>query len=302
MSETAVLDHSAAAAEEPAAPALKMRGYWASVGNRLRYDPVTMFFGLVVLLIVLAAVFAPLLAPFDPYKESIIGRLKPFGWKNHLLGTDELGRDLLSRLLYGARVSLLMGVVPVCIATVTGGSLGIVGGFAGKRVNTAIMRTMDVFYAFPSVLLAVAISGAMGGGIANGMIALSMVFTPAMCRVAETATAQVKNLDFVEAARATGAGTFTILRHHILGNVLGPVFIYASTLVSVGILLASGLSFLGLGVRPPTADWGLMLSTLRQSIYVNPAICALPGAAIFITSISFNLLSDGIRAAMDVRM
>jgi peptide/nickel transport system permease protein len=302
MSQTAVLNQSTAEAEEQSAPALKVRGYWASVGYRLRYDPVTMFFGLVVLLIILAAVFAPLLAPFDPYKESIIGRLKPFGWKNHILGTDELGRDLLSRLLYGGRVSLLMGVVPVCIATVIGGSLGIVGGFAGKRVNTAIMRTMDVFYAFPSVLLAVAISGAMGGGIANGMIALSMVFTPAMCRVAETATAQVKNLDFVEAARATGAGTFTILRHHVLGNVLGPVFIYASSLVSVGILLASGLSFLGLGVRPPTADWGLMLSTLRQSIYVNPLICALPGAAIFITSISFNLVSDGIRAAMDVRM
>ncbi len=287
-------------AKEQAAP--KQRGYWGSVLYRLRYDPVTVFFGCVVLAIILAAVFAPVLAPFDPYKESIIGRLKPMGWKGHLLGTDELGRDLLSRLLYGGQVSLLMGVVPVAIATVIGGTLGIVGGFGGRRVNTAIMRTMDVFYAFPSVLLAVAISGAMGGGAANGMIALSMVFTPAMCRVAETATAQVKNLDFVEAARATGAGTFTILRYHILGNVLGPVFIYASSLVSVGILLASGLSFLGLGVKPPTADWGLMLSTLRQSIYINPAICALPGVAILIASVSFNLLSDGIRSAMDVRL
>ena len=161
---------------------------------------------------------------------------------------------------------------------------------------------MDVFYAFPSVLLAVAISGAMGGGIANGMIALSMVFTPALCRISETATAQVRNLDFIEAARASGAGTFTILRFHVLGNVLGPIFIYASSLVSVSILLASGLSFLGLGVKPPEPDWGLMLSTLRQSIYVNPWICAMPGAAIFITSICFNLVSDGIRAAMDVRM
>ena len=285
---------------EPAAP--KQRGYWGSVGNRLRYDPVTVFFGLVVLAIILAAVFAPLLAPFDPYKESIIGRLKPLGWKGHWLGTDELGRDILSRLIHGGRVSRLMGVVPVAIATVVGGTLGVVGGFGGRKVNTAIMRTMDVFYAFPSVLLAVAISGAMGGGAMNGMIALSMVFTPAMCRVAETATAQVKNLDFVEAARATGAGTLTILRYHILGNVLGPVFIYASSLVSVGILLASGLSFLGLGVKPPTADWGLMLSTLRQSIYVNPVVCALPGVAILITSVSFNLLSDGIRSAMDVRM
>ena len=280
----------------------KQRSYWGSVWYRLRYDPVTVFFGCVVLAIVLATIFAPLLAPFDPYKESIIGRLKPMGWKGHLLGTDELGRDLLSRLIYGGRVSLLMGVVPVAIAVVIGGTLGVVGGFGGRRVNTAIMRTMDVFYAFPSVLLAVAISGAMGGGASSGMIALSLVFTPAMCRIAETATAQVKNLDFVEAARATGAGTFTIMRYHILGNVLGPVFVYASSLVSVAILLASGLSFLGLGVKPPTADWGLMLSTLRQSIYVNPIICALPGAAILITSVSFNLVSDGIRSAMDVRL
>jgi peptide/nickel transport system permease protein len=287
-------------ATEQATP--KQRGYWGSVGYRLRYDPVTVIFGLVVLTIVLAAIFAPLLAPFDPYKESIIGRLKPIGWKGHWLGTDELGRDLFSRLLYGGRVSLLMGVVPVGIAVLIGGTLGVTAGFGGRKINTAIMRTMDVFYAFPSVLLAVAISGAMGGGATNGMIALSMVFTPAMCRVAETATAQVKNLDFVEAARATGAGTFTIVRYHILGNVLGPVFIYASSLVSVGILLASGLSFLGLGVKPPTADWGLMLSTLRQSIYVNPVICALPGAAILIASVSFNLVSDGIRSAMDVRM
>jgi peptide/nickel transport system permease protein len=288
--------------EEQLPPVLKVRGYWGTVGFRLRHDRMTMFFLGLLLAIVLAAIFAPLLAPFDPYKESVIGRLKPFGWKSHPLGTDELGRDLLSRLLYGGRVSLLMGVVPVCIATLIGGALGVIGGFAGRRVNTVIMRTMDVFYAFPSVLLAVAISGAMGGGIANGMIALSMVFTPAMCRVAETATTQIKSLDFVEAARATGAGTLTILRHHILGNVLGPVFIYASSLVSVGILLASGLSFLGLGVRPPTADWGLMLSTLRQSIYVNPIICAMPGAAIFVTSIVFNLVSDGLRSAMDVRM
>ena len=161
---------------------------------------------------------------------------------------------------------------------------------------------MDVFYAFPSVLLAVAIAGAMGGGMANGMLALTLVFIPPMCRVAETATTQVRALDFIEAARASGAGTLTIIRYHVLGNVLGPVLIYASSLVSVSVLLASGLSFLGLGVRPPVPDWGLMLSTLRQSIYVVPYVCALPGIAIFITSICFNLVSDGLRAAMDVRM
>jgi peptide/nickel transport system permease protein len=302
MSDTILPDTTLAIFDEQAAPATRVRGYWQTVFYRLRHDPVTLAFAAVVLLIVLAAIFAPLIAPFDPYKESIVGRLKPFGWRAHLLGTDELGRDMLSRLIYGGRVSLLMGIVPVIIASLIGGGLGIVAGFGGGRVNTAIMRTMDVFYAFPSVLLAVAIAGAMGGGMVNGMLALTLVFIPPICRVAETATTQLRALDFIEAARASGAGSLTIIRHHVLGNVLGPVFIYASSLVSVSILLASGLSFLGLGVRPPTADWGLMLSTLRQSIYVVPAVCALPGLAIFITSVCFNLVSDGLRAAMDVRM
>ena len=283
-------------------PATRVRSYWRSVGWRLRHDRVTLCFAVVVLLIVLAAIFAPLLAPFSPYAQSIIGRLKPFGWRSHPLGTDELGRDLLSRLVYGGRISLMMGLVPVLVATVVGGALGVIGGFAGRVANAAIMRTMDVFYAFPSILLAVAISGAMGGGVTNGILSLSLVFIPAMCRIAETATSQVKNLDYIEAARASGAGSLAIIRHHVLGNVLGPVFIYASSLVSVSILLASGLSFLGLGVQPPEPDWGLMLSTLRQSIYVDPIGCALPGVAIFITSICFNLLSDGVRAAMDVRL
>lgn len=283
------------------APATQVRGYWHSVLRRLSRDWVTLGFGAVVLAILLLAVFAPLVAPFDPYQQSVIGRLKPFGWRGHPWGTDELGRDMLSRLIYGGRISLLMGFAPVLVAVVIGGTLGVVGGFAGRFANAAIMRTMDVFYAFPSILLAVAISGAMGGGITNGILSLSLVFIPAMCRVAETATAQVKNLDYIEAARASGAGTLTIIRHHVLGNVLGPVFIYASSLVSVSILLASGLSFLGLGVQPPEPDWGLMLSTLRQSLYVDPIGCALPGAAIFVTSICFNLVSDGVRAAMDVR-
>ncbi|HUC09477.1 MAG TPA: ABC transporter permease [Stellaceae bacterium] len=302
MTDILTLREPVATFTEETPPASIVRGYWQSVFYRLRHDPITLGFGAIVALIVLAAVAAPLIAPFDPYAQSIIARLKPFGWRDHLLGTDELGRDMLSRLIYGGRVSLLMGVVPVVIAAMIGGILGVVGGFVGGRVNTAIMRTMDVFYAFPSVLLAVAIAGAMGGGIGNGMLTLTLVFVPPMCRVAETATTQIRALDFIEAARASGAGTLTIIRYHVLGNVLGPVLIYASSLVSVSILLASGLSFLGLGVRPPIPDWGLMLSTLRQSIYVVPLVCALPGVAIFITSICFNLVSDGLRAAMDVRM
>jgi len=289
-------------AADDGAPALKVRGYWQTVGYRLRYDYVTLFFAGVIALIALAAIFAPLLAPFDPLKTSMAYRLKPIGFRQFLLGTDELGRDMLSRLIWGGRMSLVMGLTPVVLATFFGGTLGVIAGFVGGKVNMLIMRTVDIFYAFPSVLLAVAISGTMGGGMSNGLIALTLVFIPPLCRIAETATTQVRNLDFVEAARASGAGTGSIILHHILGNVLAPVFIYASSLISVSILLAAGLSFLGLGVEPPTPDWGLMLATLRQAIYVQPYVCALPGVAIFITSLSFNLVSDGLRQAMDVRV
>ncbi|OYU49235.1 MAG: ABC transporter permease [Rhizobiales bacterium PAR1] len=287
---------------EEEAPATKVRSYWQMVGYRLRYDYVTLFFAALIIAIVLMSIFAPWIAPKDPYKTSMAFRLKPIAFRDFWLGTDELGRDILSRLIYGGRMSLLMGLVPVVIATFIGGTLGVIAGFIGGSVNMMIMRTMDVFYAFPSILLAVAISGAMGGGMVNGMVALTLVFIPPLCRIAETATTQVRNLDFVEAARASGGSTLSIVGTHILGNVLGPIFIYASGLVSVSILIASGLSFLGLGVEPPNPDWGLMLSTLRQSIYVNPIVCALPGAMIFITSLSFNLVSDGLRQAMDVRM
>jgi peptide/nickel transport system permease protein len=276
-------------------------GYWRGVGRRLRYDYVTLFFLAVILVIVLAAIFAPLLAPFDPNKTSMVYRLKPIGYRSFLLGTDELGRDMLSRLTWGGRSSLLMGLTPVVIATCIGGSLGLIAGYLGGWINALIMRTMDVFYAFPSVLLAVAISGTLGGGVVNGLIALTLVFIPPLCRVSEAATTQIRNRDFVEAARASGASTLSIVFTHVLRNVSAPVLIYASSLISVSILLAAGLSFLGLGVAPPTSDWGLMLSTLRQSIYVQPLICALPGVAIFITSLSFNLVSDGLRQAMDVR-
>lgn len=256
----------------------------------------------VLAVILLAALLAPLVAPFDPDQGSMLARLKPFGVRGHLLGADQLGRDMLSRLIWGGRVSLAMGVVPVFGATLIGGGFGVLAGYGGRALNAAIMRVMDVFYAFPSVLLAVAIAGAMGGGVIDGMIALTLVFIPPMCRIAETATMQVARLDFIEAARASGAGHAAVIRHHVLGNVLGPVLVYASSLVSVSILLSAGLSFLGLSVQPPTADWGLMLSQLVGSIYVVPWVCALPGAAIFLTSVCFSLFSDGLRAAMDVRV
>jgi peptide/nickel transport system permease protein len=282
------------------APAAAAHGYWRSVFSRLTRDKVALTFFSILVLIFVAAIFAPLIAPADPYASSILNRLKPIGTPGHVLGTDELGRDMLTRLIYGGRLSLLMGLAPVVLAFVVGSFLGITAGFVGGRVNTAIMRTVDVFYAFPSVLLAVAISGALGAGITNALVSLTIVFIPPIARVAESVTTQVRSLDFVEAARASGAGAPTIIRVHIIGNVLGPIFIYATSLISVCMILASGLSFLGLGTKPPQPEWGLMLNTLRTAIFQNPWVAALPGMMIFAVSICFNLLSDGVRQAMDV--
>ena len=277
------------------------RSYWQSVRRRLRRDPVTLICAGVLVLLVASALFAPWLGLDDPYKTSMLRRLYPLGSPGHLLGTDELGRDMLSRLIYGGRLSLFMGVTPVVCALLIGGLLGITAGFLGGRVNMLIMRVMDVFYAFPSVLLAISLSGAMGAGAENTLLSLTLVFIPPVCRVSESVTTQVRGFDFVDAARASGASMFTIVRVHVLGNVLGPILVYATSLISVAIILAAGLSFLGLGVKPPEPEWGLMLNTLRQAIYVNPVLAALPGVMIFITSICFNLMSDGLRAAMDVK-
>ena len=293
---------SAVLATSPAVeplPAQRSRGYWASVWLRFRSDPVAVGAAIAVLLLVLIGIFGPWIAPADPYQASMMKRLKPIGTEGLPLGSDELGRDMLSRLIVGARLSLFIGITPVLIAFVIGTAIGILAGYAGGPINTVIMRTIDVFYAFPSVLLAIALSGALGAGILNSLISLTIVFIPQIARVAEAVTTQVRGRDYVEAARASGASAFTIVRVHVLGNVLGPIFVYATSLIAVSMILASGLSFLGLGVKPPEPEWGLMLNTLRTAIYVQPWIAALPGVMIFITSISFNLLSDGLRAAMD---
>ena len=277
------------------------RSFWMVVLRQLRQDRVAMISMVVLAVIIGAAIFAPWIAPADPFKASMMNRLLPIGSPGHWLGTDELGRDMLTRLMYGGRLSLLMGVVPVLAAFVIGTSIGLLAGYVGGRTNMLTMRVLDVFYAFPSVLLAVAIAGALGPGMSNSLMALTLVFVPQMVRVTESVTTQVRRLDYIEAARMSGASAFSIIRVHVLGNVLGPVFVYATGLLSVSMILGSGLSFLGLGVKPPEPEWGLMLNTLRSAIFRNPWVAALPGAMIFITSIAFNLLADGVRSAMDVR-
>jgi peptide/nickel transport system permease protein len=286
----------------PAMPAAAAQpNYWRDVTARLLRDPVAVVCMLVLSLIVLGALFAPWLAPGDPTVGSVLKRLKPLGTPGHLLGTDELGRDMLTRLLYGGRTSLLMGIAPVALALLIGGTLGMVAGFLGGLVNAVIMRTVDVMFAFPSVLLAVAIAGALGAGIGNMLLALTIVLIPPLVRVTESATTQVRAIEFIDAARASGAGNGVIMRVHVLSNVIGPVLVYATSLLSVSIIMAAGLSFIGVGAKPPTPEWGLMLNTLRNAIYTQPMLAALPGVLIFAVSLCFNLLADGLRSAMEVK-
>ena len=285
----------------PAVGVEKSTGYWKNVGQRFMRDKVAVCAAIVVLILLIMALFGPWLVPHDPFQVSIMKRLKPIGFPNHFFGTDELGRDMLSRLVVGAKLSLFMGITPVVLAFGIGSVIGLIAGYAGGAINTVIMRTIDVFYAFPSVLLAIALSGVLGAGITNSLISLTIVFIPPIARVAESVTTQIRGRDYVDAARASGANAFTIVRVHVLGNVLGPIFVYSTSLIAVSMILASGLSFLGLGVKPPEPEWGLMLNTLRTAIYVQPWIAALPGIMIFMTSIAFNLVSDGLRNAMEIK-
>lgn len=279
----------------------RARSYGAVLLERFLRQPLPVAAALILVAIFLAAIFAPVIAPHDPFATKVTRRFAEIGTPGRLLGGDELGRDLLSRLIYGGRISLTMAIVPVAVGLFVGGFFGILAGYIGGRTNMLIMRTMDVFYAFPSILLAVAIAGALGPGLANGILALSLVFIPPIARMAESVTTQVRGYEFVIAAQLSGASTVMVMREHILANVSGPILVFTSSQVSVSIIAASGLSFLGLGVAPPLADWGLMLSSMRASVYVNPMVAALPGVMIFICSMCFNLVSDGIRSAMEVR-
>jgi peptide/nickel transport system permease protein len=205
-----------------AAPASKARGYWATVGHRIGRDKVSFVCAFVLAAIFLAALCAPWLGLADPYQGSMIRRLRHIATTGYPLGTDELGRDMLARLIYGGRLSLLVGILPVIFAFMIGTSLGLVAGYVGGKINTAIMRTVDVFYAFPSVLLAIAISGVLGAGIVNSIVSLTVVFVPQITRVAESVTTGVRNMDFVEAARASGAGPFIPRpRHQAAGAGMG---------------------------------------------------------------------------------
>lgn len=254
-----------------------------------------------LLLIAAAVVFAPVLSAYSPDEADNLARNAPIGTAGHLLGTDQQGRDMLARLLYGGRVSLIVGVVPTIVAGLIGLMLGIVAGFIRGLADQVIMRCLDVIFAFPMVLLAIAIAGAMRPGVLTEVIAITVVLIPYFARLARTATDGVMPMPFIEAARAAGGSSFTILTRYVLPNVFSPVVVYATTLMGLMIVVGSGLSFLGLGVQPPTADWGAMVADGRVVLRKAPHVTVLPGILILVVSLAFNFIGDGIRDALDPR-
>ncbi|MDI4649525.1 ABC transporter permease [Cohnella hashimotonis] len=255
----------------------------------------------VLLVIVFACLLAPWVAPYDPSAGEVTDRLQKLGAPGHILGTDEQGRDILSRVLYGGRLSLLSGVLPVLLASILGGGLGIAAGYFGGWTNTIIMRALDIVFSFPAILLAIGISAALGPGITNIIISATVVFIPPIARIAESAVKEVRKEEFIEAARSSGASALLIIRAHILRNIFAKVFVFATSLIGVCLMVASGLSFLGLGVSPPTPEWGFMLNNLKQLIFINPAVTIVPGAFIFLTSLSLNLVSDALSDALELK-
>jgi len=248
-----------------------------------------------------AAVAAPLISPYDPLTAEGVERLAPISTPGHLLGTDEQGRDILSRLIWGGRASLLVGILPTVAAGIVALGLGLLAGYLGGAVDHVIMRALDVFFAFPLVLLAIAIVGVIGPGMGNQMFALAVVLVPYSTRVVRTAALSVKPLEFVEAARALGAGNGRLIGRHLLPNVLPPLLVYTSTLVGMMIVASAGLSFLGLGVQPPTPDWGVMVGNGRLVLYRAAHVATIPGIVIVVAALAFNFVGDGLREALDPR-
>ena len=254
-----------------------------------------------VLALALAAALAPWLAPYDPARQSLIEKRAQPGSK-YLLGADEFGRDILSRVIYGSRVALLVGVLSVAIALAGGLLLGTAAGFAGGWLDTVLMRAIDILLAFPYLLLALAIVAALGPGALNTTVAVGIWGVPAVTRIVRGAVLALRETEYVAAARALGAPAPALLRRHVLPNILPGLIVYATLFMANAILLEAALSFLGLGVQPPTASWGLMVSTGRDVLLVAPHVATVPGVAIMVAVLGFNLVGDGLRDALDPRL
>ena len=287
-------------AEGPLAPLRPSRSFYSLALAQLLKNKIAVLGGLLVLVEIVVAILAPYLAPFDPLDQDLKSVLLPPLTEGHLMGSDDLGRDILSRIIYGARISLLVGVAVVGIATVVGVPVGAAAGFS-PRLDRWIGLGVDTLLAFPGILLALAIVAALGPGLINVMIAVGIYSMPMYIRVVRAQVLALKEREFTTAARAIGVRETGILFRHILPNCMGPVIVQATINVGTAILSAASLSFLGVGVQPPTPEWGAMLSKSRLYVVTAPHAVTFPGLAIMSVVLGFNLLGDGLRDALDPR-
>jgi peptide/nickel transport system permease protein len=277
------------------------QGELADLWRRLRRNRAAIAGAGVVAVFVLLALFAPVLVPFNPTQGDLNDRLQPPS-AAHWLGTDELGRDVFSRILFGARISLQIQIVAVVLALLVGVALGSVGGYLGGHVDNIIMRAMDVLLAFPGIFLALAIIAALGPGLLNLMLAAGISSVPQFARIVRASILSLKEREFVEAALALGSGSGRVMFRHLLPNCLAPIIVQSTLRMATVLLTASGLSFLGLGVQPPTPEWGAMLSNARSYLIVAPHVATIPGLAIMVVVVGFNLFGDGLRDTLDPRL
>ena len=283
--------------EEKSRQTSQVREVW----RRLKRNRAAMAGGIIVLLFVATALMAPWLSPYHPNEGDLTKRLKAPD-RVHLLGTDPLGRDILSRIIHGARISLQIQIVSVAIALMIGTFLGMVGGYYGGKFDNLIMRLMDILLAFPGIFLAIAIIAVLGPGLTNLLLAAGIYSIPQFARIVRGSVLSLKEKEFVEAARAVGEKDFNILFRYLLPNSMAPIIVQTTLRMATVLLTASGLSFLGLGVQPPTPEWGAMLSNARAYLITAPYVATVPGLAIMLVVMGFNLFGDGLRDSLDPRL